>query len=452
MKKLLMVVFVMIATFFLIPESAISGQDLELTKKLIHPSALNGLDVDQYRYGLLRLKENYNIDGWNWIEKAASQGYEKAIAAMISHYLHDGDTPDYEMAAHWIEHGAKSAKDNRTKYQYLLGNMYVKGQGVKKDFKKAVYWTKLAAEGDHVVAQYNLGLFYAKGMGVPQDYKQARDWFKKTDRSYRIGKPLNYCIIDAREIKVTHYGKAQYELGILYAQGLGVEKSEEIACSYFKSAAIDGVSKAQYTLGANYIEGKGVEKDAEKGAFWIKKAAEGGHALSQFVLGKLYFKGIGVPQDNEKFVFWIGKAAEQGYSQAQRALGELYVDGQYISKDYKKAVDWFEKAAAQNDHMAQYKLGIMYFLGQGVEIDHKASFFWAKKAADQNNVYAQYSLGGMYLKGQGVLQNYEMAYVLESLAASQGLKEAITARDKIAKILSPEQLSSAKKLLSKKSL
>ncbi len=37
-------------------------------------------------------------------------------------------------------------------------------------------WRTLAEQGD-AIAQYNLGLMYANGRGVPRDYVQARMWF-----------------------------------------------------------------------------------------------------------------------------------------------------------------------------------------------------------------------------------------------------------------------------------
>ena len=51
--------------------------------------------------------------------------------------------------------------------------MYEKGRGFPEDDKEAVKWYKLAAEQRNASAQYNLGLMYAEGEGVPQDYKTA---------------------------------------------------------------------------------------------------------------------------------------------------------------------------------------------------------------------------------------------------------------------------------------
>ena len=61
--------------------------------------------------------------------------------------------------------------------EYLLGVMYIKGQGVPQDYKTAVKWYTRAAEQGDASAQNNLGLMYANGRGVKQDNIYARMWF-----------------------------------------------------------------------------------------------------------------------------------------------------------------------------------------------------------------------------------------------------------------------------------
>ena len=56
------------------------------------------------------------------------------------------------------------AANGDARAEYLLGLMYVKGEGVPQDFKQAEYWWFLAAEQGHAQAQYNLGAMYANGL------------------------------------------------------------------------------------------------------------------------------------------------------------------------------------------------------------------------------------------------------------------------------------------------
>ena len=45
------------------------------------------------------------------------------------------------------------------------------------DYATALKEYRPLAEQGHAAAQYNLGLMYANGKGVPQDYVQAHMWF-----------------------------------------------------------------------------------------------------------------------------------------------------------------------------------------------------------------------------------------------------------------------------------
>jgi len=47
----------------------------------------------------------------------------------------------------------------------------------KKHNKAALGWFKLGAEQGYANAQYNLGILYANGFGVTQDYARAYMWW-----------------------------------------------------------------------------------------------------------------------------------------------------------------------------------------------------------------------------------------------------------------------------------
>ena len=44
--------------------------------------------------------------------------------------------------------------------------MYVKGEGVPKDGEKAALWMKRTAVQGDIRAQFNLGILHARGMGI----------------------------------------------------------------------------------------------------------------------------------------------------------------------------------------------------------------------------------------------------------------------------------------------
>jgi hypothetical protein len=67
-------------------------------------------------------------------------------------------------------------------------------------------------------------------------------------------------------------------------------------------------------------------------------------------------------------------------------------------------------------------------------------------AAEQGYARAQYNLGLMYGTGQGVIQDNVYAHMWWNIAAASGHKSATKNRDKVAKQMTPAEISEARKL------
>ncbi|MCU8063431.1 sel1 repeat family protein [Shewanella sp. SM55] len=140
----------------------------------------------------------------------------------------------------------------------------------------------------------------------------------------------------------------------------------------------------------------------------------------------------------------VKKAAEQGDAAAQSFLGSLYRYS--LPMDYKQALHWYTKAAEQGHADGQFGLGNMYRLGDGVPRDYKQALHWYTKAAEQGVAMAQYFLARMYRQANGVPRDYKQAYAWYSAAAANGYESALSSRDDMANLLSPDDLISAQKL------
>ena len=116
--------------------------------------------------------------------------------------------------------------------------------------------------------------------------------------------------------------------------------------------AEQGDASAQFNLALMYDNGVGVLQDDAEAVKWYRKAAEQGHASAQNFLGYMYSKGQGVPQDYAEAVKWYRKAAEQGDADAQTNLGYMYGKGRGVLQDYVKAHIWYSLAAAQGGDQA----------------------------------------------------------------------------------------------------
>ena len=111
--------------------------------------------------------------------------------------------------------------------------------------------------------------------------------------------------------------------------------------------AKQGNAKAQYNLGVMYGNGLGVTQDYPRSVKWYRKAAEQGNAISQFNLGFMYDKGRGIPQDYAEALQWYRKAAKQGNADAQFFLGFMYDAGRGVPQDYAQAHMWYNLAASR---------------------------------------------------------------------------------------------------------
>ena len=72
--------------------------------------------------------------------------------------------------------------------------------------------------------------------------------------------------------------EAAMAIGTMYASGDGVERSQEMARSWYEKAAAAGDVVALETLGLAYMNGDlGVQKNSERGRELLRRAADSGH-------------------------------------------------------------------------------------------------------------------------------------------------------------------------------
>ncbi len=156
----------------------------------------------------------------------------------------------------------------------------------------------------------------------------------------------------------------------------------KLAFRELEPLAAKGDAAAQYNLGLLYEFGQGVQVNYLTAAMWYRKAAEQGFALAQISLGMMYEVGRGVQLDETEAVEWYRKAAEQGNANAQYNLAVKYSQGRGVAQDLKAGIEWYRKAAEQGNAKAQGNLGLMYAQGRGVAIDKAQAYMWLTLAAE----------------------------------------------------------------------
>lgn len=156
----------------------------------------------------------------------------------------------------------------------------------------------------------------------------------------------------------------------------------QLSLEELEPLAREGNMNAQYNMGVMYQDGDGVERDLTKAREWLSAAAAQGHILANFNLGVMYYAGEGVDQDLATAKGYFQRAADAGNPNAQFNLGVMAYHGQNGPVDYKTAAEEFQKAAFQGMPDAAYNLGVMFIKGEGVEKNDVQALAWFKVAAD----------------------------------------------------------------------
>jgi TPR repeat protein len=163
---------------------------------------------------------------------------------------------------------------------------------------------------------------------------------------------------------------AQNNLGSFYYNGThGVKQDAAEALHWYEKAAASNLPIANYNLGCMYANGIGVDHDYEKAVELFQKAADRDHAESSFMIGSMYIGGYGVKQDYHKGLTYLIKAGEAGVSQAFVLLGDIGRNGELpeMGRNTEYAASMYSQAAMLGNDEALYNLGCAYATGEGVE-------------------------------------------------------------------------------------
>lgn len=313
---------------------------------------------------------------------------------------------------------------------FTLASKYYLGEGVEKDETKAFYMFKELAEKENSMAQHNMGCFYEKGLcNQPQNYRMALEWFKKAaDQGLK---------------------DSQFQVGLYYYYGKGVNPDETMAIDYLTKAAKQEFLKAQRLLGEIYYK----KEDTEEAVKWLLKAADQGDDRSGYNLAHIYFTTWGyIKADDNKVISWLEPAAKKGMVDSQIYLGMLY----HRRRKFDDAIIWLTEASNQNNKQAISFLAVYYHLGLGTEVNSDKTKELINKLAVEKlstedspytekemqddlaiNSYKVATELGLYAECDGIFDEAIKFYNMASQIAfnqSDGEKQYVESRIRIAKI------------------
>lgn len=371
----------------------------------------------------------------------------------------------YTNVADAIEYLDFMSRDGDYKAVFTLGSLYYDGtKGLKRDVRKAhkmfmkvarAYWGRDGKpvsnppSGVEEVAGKSaarIGRMFLRGELMEQSFEKAATWFK---RGVAVGNAFS-----------------QYQMGLLYRDGLGVPRDEFRAAAYFKAAADDDLAIAQSALGVLFLD----QGDVETAGRYFEVAARHGNMEAFYYLAEIANKGVGGERhcglatayykivaekaeivhsslmeandayergDLETALVNSVMAAEQGYENAQSNVAYL-LDNQrsmlplrfflpkenprvaYHRNDSSLSLIYWTRSAKQANIDSLIKMGDSYLSGSGATQDVDKASTCYHTAADgsvgHRSAQALWNLGWMHENGVSVEQDFHMAKRFYDLA------------------------------------
>lgn len=133
-----------------------------------------------------------------------------------------------------------------------------------KDFETALNIWQQESEKNNDQAMTNIGLMYLKGEGVCKDYTLAKQWFEKAS-SY-------------------DNASANFNLALMYQTKIGVDEDIKKATKYFRKAVEKNHTQAAFRLALILLQDRNKISNIKEGFECMIKAANNGHTLAKIQL------------------------------------------------------------------------------------------------------------------------------------------------------------------------
>jgi hypothetical protein len=221
-----------------------------------------------------------------------------------------------------------------------LGNMYLNGWAVERDYSIARQWIEKAVDLGNAYACSCMGRIYEYGYGVDPDIVEAYKWYLKGAE-----KGDSNC---------------QHAVAYLLRNGKGCEKDLAASAEWYIKAIENGQEDDWYSLGSVLYDLKQYEEAVRS----FEKAYLNKYSGAATFLGYCYEKGHGVGTDLSKARRLYEEDAEAGYADGYYYLGRLYEGGNFMSvssvregkKAFKMIKEIYEKGAKAGSTKAKNRL------------------------------------------------------------------------------------------------
>jgi len=206
----------------------------------------------------------------------------------------------------------------------LARHLEHKDKDKDKFLSQAVYWYKKAAEMESRFAQYNMGVLYFQGRGVQKDLSKAFFWLGEASV------PWFDLAIQTRDLVAKQLNDKEKQRALQF-------KKEFHASKDLNQAGLGSV-EAMLRLAYRFERGIGFQKDLKQALQWTQKAVQQGFGKGYFQLGRYHEEGIGVKSNPSLATDYYWKAALRNVPLSMIRLSKLYFHGMGVIADKQLAL------------------------------------------------------------------------------------------------------------------
>tara|TARA_Y100001960_G_scaffold319470_1_gene390833 strand:- start:39 stop:1301 length:1263 start_codon:yes stop_codon:yes gene_type:complete len=210
------------------------------------------------------------------------------------------------------------------------------------------------AEQWHPDAMTILGIRHAAGTGLPVDNVRAFMWLSlghlSGDSSAQMFRDLTGAKMSADQLSdaVELFGEYLEANPPPISEGSPAPQRSRATLSPFQQnrlSADQGDARAQYNLGLMYANGQGVPQDYVEAGRWYRLAADQGHADAQHNLGVMHANGQGVQFDYVQAYKWWDLAQTQGHAESrkEKAIIQINMTPDQIAEGQRMSREWMAR-------------------------------------------------------------------------------------------------------------
>jgi uncharacterized protein len=214
-----------------------------------------------------------------WLKKAAEQGYRKAQFELAKIYERGGyHGQDAREALRWYRE-AENLGEVRARIK--IGQLLRAIASNPAEFEEAREWFIKAEKAGENLAKFFIGEMYFLGEGVTEDPGLGFAWVKRMISL----EPSLFGVIQEFAEKGSLF--AQINLAKFFSSDETGFKDLDQAFNWYLTAALQENSLAAREVGLLYLDGVGVQRDIDEAKGWLERASDDGDVQAKAALVKL---------------------------------------------------------------------------------------------------------------------------------------------------------------------